>query len=81
MDSWIIRPFNAVFCSAFAVSILLLAAASLALRKKSEQTRRRALIFFSFVTLIGFFVYKGFLSVDREYNVITANMGGFNWWG
>ena len=81
MDSWIIRPFNAVFCSAFAVSILLLAAASLALRKKSEQTRRRALILFSFVTLIGFFVYKGFLSVDREYNVITANMGGFNWWG
>ncbi len=33
------------------------------------------------VTLIGFFLYKYALSRDADFNVITAELGGFNWWG
>lgn len=74
------RPFNALFCAVFAFFLLLLAAASLALRGKPERIRRRVLIIASLVTLAGFFVYKAFLSVDAEFDRLTAAMGGFNWW-
>lgn len=80
-EFWIIRPFNALFCACFAVFILLLTVASLVLSNKDERVRRRVLVIASLVTLVGFFVYKGFLSVDGEFAAANREMGGFNWWG
>ena len=78
---WIMRPFNALFCGVFGLFLLLLAAASAVLRKKPERTRRAVLCVACTLTFIGFFVYKYYLSVDADYDRITAGMGGFNWWG
>ena len=80
-DFWVIRPFNMVFLIAFGFFLAVLILASILLRRKSERTKQAVLVAACLVTLIGFFFYKGFLSVDADYNVITANMGGFNWWG
>ena len=80
-DFWIMRPFNALFVSMFSAFLLLLILASVALRKKTEKTRQMVLVTTCVITLIGFIVYKLFLSRDSDYNVITASMGGFNWWG
>ena len=77
----IIRPFNAVFVAVLAAALLLLVAATWILRRRSEQARRRVIIVASLFTIVAFFVYKGFLSVDREYSALTAATGGFNWWG
>ncbi len=79
--AWIIAPFNKVFCVTFAAFIILLIVASLALRKKTEKTRCAVLVGACLLTLAGFFVYKIFLSMDSEFDVLTASMGGFNWWG
>ena len=80
-DILILRPFNAVFLVAFAAFILLLVIASLAVRGKSAKVKKTVIVTACAVTLLGFFVYKYFLSIDAEYDAITANMGGFNWWG
>ena len=80
-DFWIMRPFNALFCLVFGAFLLLLIAASLLLKNKSEKTRRTVLICACLVTFVGFFVYKYFISIDTDYDLITASMGGFNWWG
>jgi len=78
---WIMRPFNALFVTCFAAFIILLVLASLFLRKKSEKLRGNVLVAACALTLIVSFCYKYFLSIDADYNVITADMGGFNWWG
>ncbi len=80
-DFWIMHPFNLLFCLCFAAFILLLVIASLLLRGRSEKTRQTVLVAACLVTLVGYFVYKHMLSLDADYDVITANMGGFNWWG
>ena len=80
-DILVIRPFNTVFCVTFAAFLLLLLIASLLLKGKSERAKKTVLVAACTVTFIGFFVYKYFLSIDGEYNILTANMGGFNWWG
>ena len=77
----IIRPFNRVFLVVFAAFIAVLFAACILLRSKSERTRQIVLVSACIVMLIGFILYKFFLSIDTEYNVLTADMGGFNWWG
>ena len=61
--------------------MLLLIIGSILLRGKSEKTRSNVLITACVITLVGFIVYKFCLSRDSEYNLITASMGGFNWWG
>ena len=78
---WVIRPFNPVFLIALAAFLGILVISSLLLRRRSERTRQIVLSSACLVTLIGFFFYKYALSLDADYNVITANMGGFNWWG
>ncbi len=80
-EFWTMRPFNTLFWLVAAFFALLLAAASLLLREKSERVKKTVLVTASIVTLVGFFIYKFYLSVDADYNEITANMGGFNWWG
>ena len=79
--SLIMAPFNGVFFAVFGVFLLLLVLSSLLLRKKSEQVRGRVIVWACLLTLVGFVVYKYCLSIDREYDALTANMGGFNWWG
>jgi uncharacterized membrane protein YwaF len=80
-DFWIMRPLNPLFLAVFAAFLLLLVLASVLLRGKSVKTRGAVLIAACVVTLIGFVFYKYYLSLDSEYNAITAGMGGFNWWG
>ena len=80
-EFWIMRPFRAVFFAAFAIFLLILIAASLLVRGRNERTKALIISVACWVTLLGFFAYKYALSVDADFNVITANMGGFNWWG
>ncbi len=80
-EGWIIRPFNPLFLLVFGLFLLLLIVSSLLLRGKSEKTRSAVLVGACLLTLIGFVFYKIYLSRDASFNEITANMGGFNWWG
>ncbi|MBR4426119.1 MAG: YwaF family protein [Spirochaetales bacterium] len=76
----ILRPLNGIFLCCFGLFIALLVISSLILRSKSEKTRRIVLATACLVTVVGFFVYKYFLSIDAEYRIANAAMGGFNWW-
>ena len=78
---WAMTPFNALYLAVFACFILLLVVASLLLRGRSERAKVTVLAAACAVTLLSFIYYKYALSVDREYALITAGMGGFNWWG
>lgn len=78
---WIMRPFNTLFILIFAFFIILLIAASILLRNKSQRAKETVLVVACLVTLVGYFIYKYLLSKDSDYNEITAVMGGFNWWG
>ena len=80
-DFWILRPFNLLFWLVTAAFALLLIAASLLLRGRSVRTRELVLTAASLLTLSGFFLYKYALSLDEEFRVLNAAMGGFNWWG
>lgn len=77
---WIMAPLNALFWLTTAAFLLLLVILTLLLRNRSEGARRAALAALSILTLLGFFVYKYYLSLDPEYDVIMAEMGGFSWW-
>ena len=80
-DFWIVHPFNTVFNLLLILFALLLMSASLLLRKRTEKTKQTVLVTACIMTLAGYFIYKYALSFDRDYDVITAAMGGFNWWG
>lgn len=77
----IMDPPNLTFWLTLGFFLLILVAASLILRKKSEKTRQTVLIAASLCTLVGFILYKILLSMDEDYNQIIQSMGGFNWWG
>ena len=57
-------PFSPAFFLCFALFLLLLIAASLLLRGKSERTKAVTLTVACAVTLVGFIVYKYCLSID-----------------
>ena len=80
-DFWIMKPFNALFFATFAAFILVLVVASLIMRKRSDRAKRIVIAVTALIGLVGFFLYKYFLSIDKEYDAVTQNMGGFNWWG
>ena len=80
-DFWILRPFNPLFCAVFAGFLLVLVVASLLVRGKSQRVKKTVIVTACVLTLIGFFAYKYFLSIDAEFDRLTADMGGFNWWG
>ena len=81
MNGWILHPFNALYLCVFGLFLLLLVFSSLLLRNRSEKTKSAVLAAACLLTLVGFILYKIFLSRDSSYSVITAEMGGFNWWG
>ncbi len=51
---WVMTPFNALYCITFACFLLLLAAASLLLRGKSEKAKKTALLAILLVALAVF---------------------------
>ena len=78
---WIMKTFNPLFFAALGAFLLLLIVASLLLKKRSEKAKAAVLITACVVTFIGFFVYKYFLSLDTEYDMLVAETrGGFTWW-
>ena len=78
---WIMEPFNRLFWIVTAAFLLLLLAASLLLRGKDRSVKEKVLITCCVITFVGFFVYKYFLSIDKQYDELYSFMGGFNWWG
>ena len=82
MSSFLIMyPFGTLFNILFFASLLILAAASILLKNKSDHTKALVISVVCWITLICFFAYKYALSVDAEFDVLTSDMGGFNWWG
>ncbi len=77
----IMEPFNGTFflVTAFYISILIIA--SLILKDKSDEVKGKVIIAACLITLAVFVLYKYNLSLDEEYNMERAHMGGFNWWG
>ena len=80
-DRLIMEPFNGVFWCVFAIFTGIFTTCTMILRNKPEKVKEKAFLAICLVVFIMFFVYKYFLSIDEEYDVITSNMGGFNWWG
>ncbi len=80
-EGWTMSPFNGLFILVSCAFFLLLAVVSLVLRGKSEKTRSVVLLSACILTMFGFVLYKIFLYQDSSFNEITADMGGFNWWG
>ena len=74
----IIRPFNAAYLLllAFAAGAVVLLWALL--RGRSERCRAAVLIALCAVNIIGFFVYKGFLSRDVQF-LQASGLDRFNW--
>ena len=70
-----------MFNLSFGIFLLLLILASLILKGKPEKTKQTVLVVACLITVIGFFIYKYALSLDQDFSILTADMGGFNWWG
>lgn len=74
----IIRPFDAGFFLLMAVMIGAIVLLWAQLRGRSEQRREAVLIALCVVNIIGFFVYKWFLSGDAEFLQVSG-LDKFNW--
>lgn len=79
--NWIMRPFNALFWAVFAVFLLILVVVSLVMRRRSDRAKRNLIAASCGFMMVCFVAYKYSLSVDPEFDRLTAAMGGFNWWG
>lgn len=77
----IMKPFNLTFFIVTAFFVVLLTAATLIMRKKSDRARRVVIASAAILTLVGFIVYKYFISIDTAYHAMSAYKGEFNWWG
>ena len=82
-EKWIMRPFNALFFALLTFFTAVLIVASVALRSAGDMTKRIILACVCIFTTVTFFIYKYYLSIDKEYDDIRdeMGMGGFNWWG
>ena len=78
-DNLILTAFNSLFFLLFGAFILILIIASISLKGKSYRTKTIVLVTACLFTLVGFALYKYYLSLDEEFKVINAAMGGFNW--
>ncbi len=74
----IIRPFNPVFFGLLAVIVLALAGIRRFGKTHALRQRQWLLIGLSAANLVLFFVYKGCLSVDREFLALSG-LERFNW--
>ena len=80
-DFWIMRPFRPLFLVLLALCLALLVTAGILLKGKSDREKAMVICITCWIALLGFIAYKYALSIDKEYNAVTASMGGFNWWG
>lgn len=72
MDNFaIMKPFNLTFFLVTAFFAAVLVGATLIMRKKSERARRIVIASAALLTLLGFVVYKYFLSIDTAYDQLT----------
>ena len=74
----IIRPFNAGFFLLMAVMIGTIVLLRALLRNQPQQRREVVLLTLCVVNIIGFFVYKGFLSADAQFLQVSG-LDKFNW--
>ena len=74
----IIRPFNAGFFLLMAVMIGTIVLLWALLRNQPQQRREVVLLTLCVVNIIGFFVYKGFLSADAQFLQVSG-LDKFNW--
>jgi uncharacterized membrane protein YwaF len=72
----IIAMFNPVFMVYLLLIVLTIVLIWFFLRKKSESTRKWVIIGLCLFNILFFFIYKGFLSSDKEYRTIQD----FSWW-
>lgn len=77
----IMKPFNLTFFIVTVLFALLLVGASLLMRNKSDRAKRIVISSSAVLTLVGFIVYKYFISIDTAYHAMSAYKGDFNWWG
>ena len=82
-EKWILKPFNTLFLALLVLFVAVLIAASLGLRNQSDMARKTVLCAACIFTFVWFFIYKYFLSIDKEYDAVRSEKGwgGFNWWG
>ena len=74
----IIRPFDAGFFLLMAVMIGAIVLLRTLLRNQPQQRREVVLLTLCVVNIIGFFVYKGFLSADAQFLQVSG-LDKFNW--
>ena len=74
----IIRPFDAGFFLLMAVMIGAIVLLWALLRNQPQQRREVVLLTLCVVNIIGFFVYKGFLSADAQFLQVSG-LDKFNW--
>ncbi|HCH28070.1 MAG TPA: hypothetical protein DEW35_01035 [Ruminococcaceae bacterium] len=74
-----IKPFNGTYLICWGIAVILIVAIGLLLKKKDEKAKKTFLVGLCVVNIIVFFVYKGFLSVDRDFLAKAEIEGGFNW--
>ncbi len=74
----IIKPFNAVFFLLLALGVALIVGLWLLARKRSERFKSILIVSICCANIVFFFVYKAFLSVDREFLEICG-LTRFNW--
>lgn len=75
----IIKTFNLVFFGLLLFVVLLIFLLWFFFRNKSEKFRKNLIIGLSLLNIIFFFVYKLFLSIDKEFLAINQ-IDKFNWW-
>lgn len=80
MDKLIITPFNGVYFACWGITVLAIIAIWAIFKNKSEKAKKIFITVFCALTVVIFFVYKGFLSVDKEFlEASTPKLDKFNW--
>ncbi|MBO4918754.1 MAG: YwaF family protein [Erysipelotrichaceae bacterium] len=80
-EKLIISPFNPVFFLVTGFFLLLLSVISFLVKGKSEKVKKTVFVMICLFTCVCFFLYKYALSLDPEFDRLTAYIGGYNWWG
>ena len=82
-EKWILNPGNILFFALLAFFLFVLAVLSFVMRIEGDLAGRIVLSVMCAMTTVGFFIYKYWLSIDKEYSELKASkgMGEFNWWG
>ncbi len=75
-----IAPFNGIYIACWIITVLIIVAIWAIFRNKSEKAKKIFITTFCTLTVVIFFVYKGFLSVDKEFLEVTVpKLDKFNW--